>query len=81
MEPWRDPLLTELRGQAVLGGGYALALNFLARSGLSRKRKNRMMFSPYELGVRCQVSGLRSQENLTPQGPQDLTPKHLTTDI
>ena len=33
----RDALLAELRGQSVLGGGYALALNFLARSGLSLK--------------------------------------------
>jgi hypothetical protein len=31
----RDALLPKLRGQSVLGGGDALALNFLARSGLS----------------------------------------------
>src|SRR3984893_17272454 len=54
----RDPLLTELRGQAVLGRGYALALNFLARSGLPRKRKNRHgNFLLMNLGVSSQVSG------------------------
>src|SRR5208337_1335650 len=37
---WRDALLAELGGEPVLGGGYALSLNFLARSVLSRKRKN-----------------------------------------
>src|SRR6202047_1332251 len=56
----RDPLLTELRGQTVLGGGYALSLNFLARSGLPRKRKNRHdSFLLDELGVGSQVFVLR----------------------
>src|SRR5208337_697912 len=36
----RDALLAELGGEPVLGGSYALSLNFLARSVLSRKRKN-----------------------------------------
>src|SRR5208337_3610656 len=37
---WRDALLPKLRGQPVFVGSDTLSLHFLARSGLSRKRKN-----------------------------------------